>query len=33
MAIALDIDGMTCSHCVRAVTTALKSIRGIAAAP
>lgn len=31
MAITLDIDGMTCSHCVQAVTTALKSVPGVAA--
>ena len=25
----LDIDGMTCDHCVRAVTTALRALPGV----
>lgn len=29
MAIALDIEGMTCSHCVHSVTKALKSVPGV----
>ncbi len=29
MAISLDIEGMTCSHCVHAVTKALKSVPGV----
>lgn len=31
MAITLDINGMTCSHCVHAVTKALKSVPGVKA--
>lgn len=28
--ITLDIDDMSCGHCVHAVTNALKSVRGVA---
>ena len=31
MAITLDIDGMTCSHCAHSVSTALKSVPGVEA--
>jgi copper chaperone len=27
--LTLSIDGMTCSHCVQAVTAALRSVRGV----
>ena len=29
MSITLKIEGMTCDHCVRAVTRALKSVPGV----
>lgn len=29
MSITLKIEGMTCDHCVRAVTKALKSVPGV----
>jgi copper chaperone len=28
--ITLNVDGMTCQHCVRAVTTALQHVAGVA---
>lgn len=32
MAVHLKITGMTCGHCVRAVTGALKGVKGVTAA-
>lgn len=31
MAINLEVNGMTCGHCVRAVTKALQSVAGVKA--